>query len=244
MRTLTESEQKVFDAYVEKENQRIATMPLKNTRRFFVDDTPPANFIEDYQWLKEMVLDSYLLLKPEQRPDGEFLHDIISMFDVFIDELKQDIENCKEHVNGETVNKEKSVLETYKNEIALLAEKNVELNKEIGGLQACLAVYTHNKDFFNEVDFMAGQFSNGNKSESETQIDFIKAIGEKWSNFNFEKDFERDSNYTPVFNSLMNSIASDYMLGQITEQEAQQRFIDWTRQFWKMSPRTEKNEAA
>lgn len=95
MRKFTAQEQAAFDAYVKAENQRIEPMPLKNVRRFFVDDTPPTDFIQDYQWLKEMVLDSFLLLKPEQRPDGEFLHDTLSTFDVFIDELKTDIESTK-----------------------------------------------------------------------------------------------------------------------------------------------------
>jgi len=92
MRNLTVEEKAVFDAYMEKENQRIEPMPLRNVGRFFVDDTTPENFIQDYIWLKEMVLESFLLLKPEQRPDGDFLHDVLCGFDLFIEELKVDAE--------------------------------------------------------------------------------------------------------------------------------------------------------
>jgi len=223
MRNLTESEKKAFIAYVEEENQRIAPLPLKNVRRFFVDDTPPANFIDYYQWLKEMVLDSFLLLKPEQRPDGEFLHDTLSTFDVFIEELKTDAETptipAKEAINNEH-------LKTLMGELT-------KAQIEVATLRLLLGEYLQNKDFHLKLKVNIKLFKEGIKDESTLGNDFIEMVKTTYTNSPVKDDILKMLLQNGVFMVLTNDIAADYMKGFTTANEAQFKFIETTKQYWR-----------
>lgn len=226
MENLTESEKQAFEAYVEKENQRIAHLPLKNTRRFFVKDTPPANFIEDYQWLKGMVLDSFLLLKPEQRPDGEFLHNILSTFDVFIDELKTDAETPQTPAN-DLLN-----LEPVRQIVNELTKANVEA----ATMKLMLGDYLQNKDFFTKLKIITKLFKEGTIDEGRAATDYIELIKSTHTDSPVKDEFSKMILQNGVFMVLVDSIAADYMKGYITADETQLKFIETIKKHWKFSP--------
>jgi len=230
MKNLTESEKQVFEAYVEKENQRIASLPLRNTRRFFIDDTPPANFIEDYQWLKQMVLDSFLLLKPEQRPDGEFLHDVLSMFDIFIDELKIDAETPqpeKQHPPAYDLQN----FEPFKQVVKELSKATIEATT----LKLILGDYLQNEKFFTELKVSIKLFKDGIIDENRTATNYIDLIKTKHTNSPVKDEFLKMLLQNGVYLVLVDSIAADFMKGWITADEAQFKFIETIKDHWKFN---------
>jgi len=232
MRNLTEEEKAVFDSYTEKENQRIANKPMRNTRLFFVDDTPPANFIKDYQWLREFVLNSFLMLKPEQRPDGEFLHDVISMFDMFIDELKTDDEtpyNPADNVpNTEHTRK-------------IMRDWSVAV-REIAALKILLGEYLQNKDFYIQLNANIALFKEGIIDESSTAKKYIEIVKTTHTDNPVTDEVIKMLLQNGVFMVLANSIAADYMKGYLTADETQTKFIETVKNYWKFNT-TEKPDS-
>jgi hypothetical protein len=233
MRNLTESEKQAFEAYVEKENQRIAHLPLKNARRFFVDDTPPKDFNEDLDELKNFALKSFILLDEDYKPDGLSFYDLISKLEYFQLALKEDSEPSAVELDYSGG--------FYKEKCEQLEEKATMLNREIGGLEYLLENYLKNRLFYEQIKQVVTDYTNGHKTEQETITGFLSSIKEHWNIVPGNNDFFEQLKHNALFMAMANLTAIDYMSGYKTEQETQQRFIEYTRQFWKHSKQEKLN---
>lgn len=233
MENLSKEAKAVLNDLKEKENLKFQALQLPNVRRFFVTELDADSFLESINWVKDFAIKAFLLLNEDYRPDGK-------KFNNCLDDLKDFRTNLLIDLT-ETTFEQEQIRGFYKEKCIELDEKVTMLNREIGGLEYLLENYLKNRMFYEQIKRDVTDYVNGHKTEQETMTGFLSSIKEHWNKAPGNDDFFEQLKHNALFMAMANMTAIDYMSGYKTEQETQQKFIEYTRQFWKHS-KQEKTE--
>ncbi|MBN2634937.1 MAG: hypothetical protein JXR61_01620 [Prolixibacteraceae bacterium] len=242
MENLINENQKVIEDYRNQENLKIQPLQLRNVRLFLIQNENLTDLQEDLTYLSKFAQKAFMLMDDENRPDGQYLHDIVNNIECFQDELKFDIETYQKSKGDKTTIPEAVFPENHNEETERLEKEVSMLNREIGGLEYLLENYLKNRMFYEQMKRIVTDYTNGQKTEQETINGFLSSIKEHWNVCPPENDFFEQLEHNALFMAMANMVAVNYRSGLKTKEETEKEFIEYTQRFWKFSERPVKNE--